>query len=53
MSLPYIAYKNGDKDSPCMSPIEVNMITHLGVLALFYIKLKKNNNTFRLIFQKL
>ena len=36
---------------PCN--FEVNMNTHLGVLALFFIKLKKNNNTFRLIFQKL
>ena len=34
---------------PCN--FEVNMITHLGVLALFFIKLKIN--TFRLIFQKL
>ena len=36
---------------PCN--IEVNMITgtHLGVLALFFIKLKKEINTFRLIFQ--
>ena len=30
---------------PCN--FEVNMITHLGVLALFFIKLKKINNTFR------
>ena len=36
---------------PCN--FEVNMITHLGVLALFFIKLKKKFNTFRLIFQKL
>ena len=36
---------------PCN--FEVNMITHLGVLALFFIKLKKKNYTFRLIFQKL
>ena len=32
---------------------EVNMITHLGVLFPFFHQLKKNNNTFRLIFQKL
>ena len=31
---------------------EVNLITHLGVLALFASNLKKKN-TFRLIFQKL
>ena len=36
---------------PCN--FEVNMNTHLGVLALFFIKLKKKINTFRLIFQKL
>ena len=36
---------------PCN--FEVNMITHLGVLALFFIKLKNKINTFRLIFQKL
>ena len=35
---------------PCN--FEVNLITHLGVIALFFIKLK-NFNTFRLIFQKL
>ena len=36
---------------PCN--FEVNMITHLGALALFFIKLKKKINTFRQIFQKL
>ena len=36
---------------PCN--FEINMITHLGVLPLFLIKLKYFFNTFRLIFQKL
>ena len=36
---------------PCN--FEVNLITHLGVLALFSANLKKIKNTFRLIFQKL
>ena len=36
---------------PCN--FEENKITHLGVLVLFFIKLEKKVNTFRLIFQKL
>ena len=36
---------------PCN--FEVNLITHLGVLALFSSNLKNKINTFRLIFQKL
>ena len=36
---------------PCN--FEVNLITHLGVLALFSSNVKKKKNTFCLIFQKL
>ena len=36
---------------PCN--FEVNLITHLGGIALFFHQIKKKINTFRLIFQKL